>query len=136
MIDLHADAKAVHVAKINSVINITALDLIDAHDVSLSAAERILPANARKFFGSWDKDQTDRYAKHCLQVAVTELAERAEIAESVRNVFRMGFFGREKEAEHAIEYGNVDGEMTEEDARAAFEAGKHAAGVYQDPNPF
>lgn len=131
MIDLHADAKAVHDAKINAAINITALDVIDARDVSLSAVERTLPANACKLFGAWDKGQTNQYGSLCLRAAVDELASRAGVDEPARALFRMGFFGLDKEAEHAIEYRDVEGRATEEQFRIAFEAGRRCAEAYR-----
>lgn len=126
MIDLQADAKAIHDAKMRAAFNLTILDIMRLGRINESAVREALPGNAKKFFSAWSPTDTAANARHCLDLAFVELAEREGITDlDLANCFRFGFTHNVKSMAHAIDYAE-DPEVCD----AAFEAGKRIADIY------
>ena len=126
MIDLHADAKAIHDAKIRAAFNLTILEVvIIKRTVTIEAVREALPANAKKFLPNFSASDLDFYAPQCLDRAFVELAERAGVLPQHVDYFRAGFVGEKidsPDVEHMLEYAE-----DQEEARKAFEAGQAAS---------
>jgi len=128
MIDLHADAKAIHNAKLRAAFNLTILDVMKSGKINESAVREALPGNAKKFFSAWSPTDTAMNARHCLDLAFVELAEREGITDpDLANFFRFGFTGNLGAMDHAIDYAEDP-----EAGSAAFEAGKRVADAYRN----
>lgn len=128
MIDLHADAKAIHDAKMRAAFNLTILDIMRLGRINELAIRDALPGNAKKFFSIWSPTDTAVNAQHCLDLAFVELAEREGIADpDLVNFFRFGFTNNTPAMVHTLDYAE-DPEACE----AAFEAGKRIADIYSN----
>lgn len=128
MIDIHADAKAIHDAKMRAAFNLTILDIMRLGRINESAIRDALPGNAKKFFSIWSPADTAANAQHCLDLAFVELAEREGITDlDLANFFRFGFTSNIEAMDRAIDYAD------DPDAcNAAFEAGKRIADIYSN----
>ena len=124
MIDLHADAKAIHDAQIHAAFNLTILEVvIIKRTVTIEAVREALPANVKKFLPNFSASDLDFYAPQCLDRAFVELAERAGVLPQHVDCFRAGFVGEidSPDVEHMLEYAE-----DQEEARKAFKAGQAA----------
>lgn len=127
-IDLHADALAIHEAKINALFNVAVLDAFADKAVTRRSIEKILAKNAKKFFTTWGAHEVDFYSEKCFVRAVHELAERNGLTDADQvEYFALGFDNNVQFLEHSV---SILGGLTEEgeaQIRSNFEQGKLCA---------